>query len=77
MGVLGSGKGLKRRGAPVGFMWAEFQLELSHSDLFHAQNNDFLCNRFLLGSAGVLGNVPPGFWDCVSTTQRVLRLKSV
>ena len=39
---FGSGRGLKRRGAPVGFTWAEFQLKQSHSDPFRDQNNVFL-----------------------------------
>ena len=39
LGRFGSGRGFNRRGAPVGFIWAEFQLKRSHGDPFHAQNN--------------------------------------
>ena len=38
-GRFGSGRGFNRRGAPIGFVWAEFQLKRSHGDPFHAQNN--------------------------------------
>ena len=40
--VSGSGRNLKRRLAPVGFIWAEFQLKQSHSDPFRCKNNDFV-----------------------------------
>ena len=39
LGRFGSGRGSNGRGAPVGFIWAEFQLKRSHGDPFHAQNN--------------------------------------
>ena len=42
MGLLGSGRDLKRRGASVGSIWAEFQFKRSHGDPCHAQTNN-LC----------------------------------
>ena len=39
LGLFGSGRGSNGRGAPVGFIWAEFQLKRSHGDPFHAQNS--------------------------------------
>ena len=41
-GLFGSGGGLNGRGAPIGFIWAEFQLKRSHGDLFRDQNNVFV-----------------------------------
>ena len=41
MAVVGSGRGLKRRGAPVGSIWDDFQFKRSHGDQFHAPNHDF------------------------------------
>ena len=38
--VLACGRGLKGRGAPIGFIWAEFQLKRSHGDPFRDQNHD-------------------------------------
>ena len=42
LGLLGSGGGSNGRGAPVGFIWAEFQLKRSHGDLFRDQNCVFV-----------------------------------
>ena len=42
MAVLGSGRDLNGRGAPVGSIWAEFQLKRSHGDPFRDQNHDFV-----------------------------------
>ena len=42
LGLLGSGGGLNRRAAPVGFIWAEFQLKWSHGDPFRDQNHVFV-----------------------------------
>ena len=41
MAVLGSGRGLNGRGAPVGSIWAEFQLKRSHGDPFRDRNKWF------------------------------------
>ena len=41
MVVLGSGRGLNGRGAPIGSIWAEFQLKRSHGDPIRDQNNVF------------------------------------
>ena len=60
LGLLGSERGLNRRGAPVGFIWAEFQLKRSHGDPFRSQNNDLLrqvflgAHQFLLGADQLL-----------------------
>ena len=40
--LLGSGRGLKRRGAPIGSILAKFQLQRSHSDPFCDQNHVFV-----------------------------------
>ena len=40
VGFFGSGRGLNGRGAPVGSIWTEFQLERSHCDPFHDQSHD-------------------------------------
>ena len=37
LGILGSGRGLNGRGAPIGLIWAEFQLKQSHGDPFRDQ----------------------------------------
>ena len=42
MAVLGSRRGLNGRGAPVGSIWAEFQLKRSHGDPFRDQNHGFV-----------------------------------
>ena len=42
LGPLGSERGLNRRGAPVGFIWAEFQLKRSHGEPFRDQNHVFV-----------------------------------
>ena len=42
LGRLGSGRGSNGRGAPVGFIWAEFQLKRSHGDPFRDQNRVFV-----------------------------------
>ena len=39
LGLLGSGRGSNGRGAPIGFIWAEFQLKRSHCDPFRDQNH--------------------------------------
>ena len=39
LGLWGSGRGFNGRGAPVGFIWAEFQLKRSHGELFRAPNH--------------------------------------
>ena len=36
---LAPGGGFNARDAPVGFIWAEFQLKRSHGDPFHARNS--------------------------------------
>ena len=41
LGLLGSRRGLNGRGAPVGFIWADFQLKRSHGDPFRDQNHVF------------------------------------
>ena len=46
MAVLGSGRGLNGRGAPIGSIWAEFQLKRSYGDPFRAQNNVFCETSF-------------------------------
>ena len=38
-GLLGSGRGLNGSSAPVGLIWAEFQLKRSHGDPFREQNH--------------------------------------
>ena len=40
LGVLGSGRGSKRRGAPIGSIATEFELKRSHGDPFRDQNHD-------------------------------------
>ena len=42
LGLFGSGRGSDRRGAPVGFIWADFQLKRSHGDPFRDQNRVFV-----------------------------------
>ena len=42
LGLLGSGRGSNGRGAPVGFIWAEFQLKRSHGDPLRDQNRAFV-----------------------------------
>ena len=42
LGLFGSGRGSNGRGAPVGFIWTNFQLKRSHGDPFHAQNLVFV-----------------------------------
>ena len=42
MRLLGSGRGLKRRGAPVGAVLAKFQLKWRHGNPFRDQNNVFV-----------------------------------
>ena len=42
LGLLGSRMGFNGRGAPVGFIWAEFQLKRSHGDPFRDQNRAFV-----------------------------------
>ena len=42
MAVLGSGRDLNGRGAPVGSIWAEFQLKRDHSDPIRDQNHVFV-----------------------------------
>ena len=53
LGLLGSGRDLNRRGAPVGFIWAEFQLKQSHDDPF-ATEIMFLCDQLFLGTDQLL-----------------------
>ena len=50
--VLGSGRGSNGRGAPVGFIWTEFQLKRSHGDPFHAQNNRLCATGSNSGAPG-------------------------
>ena len=47
LGLFGSGRGSNGRGAPVGFLWAEFQLKRSHGDPFRNQNHVFVWPVFL------------------------------
>ena len=42
LALLGSGRGSKERGAPIGSIWAEFQLKGSHGDPFRDQNHGFV-----------------------------------
>ena len=42
LGRFGSGSGSNGRGAPVGFIWADFQLKRSHGDPFRDQNRVFV-----------------------------------
>ena len=42
MAVLGSGRDLNGRGAPVGSIWSEFQLKRSHGDPFRDRNRGFV-----------------------------------
>ena len=58
MAVLGSGRGFNGRGAPVGFIWAEFQLKRSHGGPFHAQNNRFSATGSNSGAPGSQGISP-------------------
>ena len=48
LGLLGSGRGLNRRGAPIGYIWAEFQLKRSHGDPFRDQNHVFVTSFSLV-----------------------------
>ena len=41
-GRFGSGRGSNGRGAPVGFIWADFQLKRNHGDPFRDQNRVFV-----------------------------------
>ena len=38
-GLFGSGRGFNRRSAPIGSIWAEFQLKWSHGDPFRDPNH--------------------------------------
>ena len=58
LGLLGSGRGSNGRGAPVGFIWAEFQLKRSHGDPFHAQNNRLCATGSNSGAPGSQ-EIPP------------------
>ena len=49
---FGSGRGFNGRGAPVGFVWAEFQLKRSHGDPFRAQNNRLCATGSNSGAPG-------------------------
>ena len=60
LGRLGSGRGSNGRDAPIGFIWADFQLKRSHGDPFRDQNRVFV-RPFHLGSSSELGNLPSGF----------------
>ena len=42
LGLFDSGRGSNGRGAPVGSIWAEFQLKQSHGDPFRDQNHVFV-----------------------------------
>ena len=42
LGLFGSGMGVNGRGAPVGSIWAEFQLKRSHGDPFRNPNHVLL-----------------------------------
>ena len=42
LGLLGSRRGSNRRGAPVGFIWADFRLKRSHGDPFRDQHHVFV-----------------------------------
>ena len=48
MAVLGSGRGLNGRGAPIGSICAEFQPKRSHSDPIRDQNHAFYVTSFSL-----------------------------
>ena len=52
LGLLGSRRGSNGPGAPVGFIWAEFQLKRSHGDPFHAQNNCLCATSSNSGAPG-------------------------
>ena len=52
LGLFGSGRGFNRRGAPIGLIWAEFQLKPSHGDPFHAQNSRLCATGSNSGAPG-------------------------
>ena len=52
LGRFGSGSGFNGRGAPVGFIWAYFQLKRSHGDPFRDQNRVFRATGSTLGAPG-------------------------
>ena len=60
MGLLGSGRGLNGRGAPVGSILVELQLKWCHGDPFRDQNHGFVrpvllgTDRLLLGTDQLL-----------------------
>ena len=52
LGLFGSRRGSSRRGAPVGLIWAQFQLKQSHGDPFHAQSNRSCATSSISGAPG-------------------------
>ena len=50
--LLGSGRGVNGRAAPVGLIWAEFQLKRSHGDPFHAQSSRLCATGSNSGASG-------------------------
>ena len=49
---FGSGRASNGRGAPVGFIWAEFQHKRSQGDPFHARNSRFCATGSNSGAPG-------------------------
>ena len=76
LGLFGSGSGSNGRGAPVGFIWTDFQLKRSHGDPFRDHNRAFV-QAVPTRELQELGNLPSDFQDCFRTTQRVLGLTSL
>ena len=56
MAFLGSWRGLKRRGTPIGSIWADFQIKRSQGDLFRIM---VLRDQFFLGTAQLLFGTDP------------------
>ena len=52
LGLFGSRRAFNGRGAPLGCIWAEFQLKRSHGDPFHAQNSRFFATGSNSGAPG-------------------------
>ena len=48
IGLLGSGRRLKRRGAPIGTIWVKFQLKWGHGDPLRDRNHVFCETSYCL-----------------------------
>ena len=75
LGLFGSGREFTGRGAPVGFIWTDFQL--NGATPTHFTPKTVVCDRFQLGSSRELGNLASDLQDCFRTTQRVLGLTPI